>query len=362
MSAANSIVMLLIAGVVTASMRLWWLAVARWRTGQPLLEYEPREEPGWGLIDVLAAALLMILLPSMAVSASRITWARADQHSDVVRPVADLANDANDTNDAGTAGTAVGESPHDPRLILTSSVASLIACLLAIVLIAVRAGARIGDDLGLTFRHARKDLKLGLAAYAMLVPLVYVIQAILVSWVESKHPLTEMFREAPSWKLFVLAGFSAALIAPLSEEFLFRTMLQGWLERLAGGRGSLQEVFLGGQNEPHGHPPTRLLPREAATANVASRGATSVNDPAVGSSTPVASRLWMPIVVSAAIFAAMHASHGPDPIPLFVLALGLGYLYQRTHRLLPCIVLHALLNATTLAALGFAVWSGQWDG
>jgi membrane protease YdiL (CAAX protease family) len=47
----------------------------------------------------------------------------------------------------------------------------------------------------------------------------------------------------------------------------------------------------------------------------------------------------------------MHASHGPDPVPLFVLALGLGYLYQRTHRLLPCVVVHLLLNLCSLGAL-----------
>jgi membrane protease YdiL (CAAX protease family) len=40
----------------------------------------------------------------------------------------------------------------------------------------------------------------------------------------------------------------------------------------------------------------------------------------------------------------------PDPIPLFVLALGLGYLYRQTHRILPCIVVHLLLNACSLTA------------
>ena len=29
-------------------------------------------------------------------------------------------------------------------------------------------------------------------------------------------------------------------------------------------------------------------------------------------------------------------------LTLFVLAFGLGYIYQRTHRILPCIALHAL--------------------
>jgi membrane protease YdiL (CAAX protease family) len=52
----------------------------------------------------------------------------------------------------------------------------------------------------------------------------------------------------------------------------------------------------------------------------------------------------------------MHAAHGPDPIPLFVLALGLGYLYRQTHRILPCIVVHFLLNLLTMAALAMELW------
>jgi membrane protease YdiL (CAAX protease family) len=43
----------------------------------------------------------------------------------------------------------------------------------------------------------------------------------------------------------------------------------------------------------------------------------------------------------------------PDPIPLFFLAIALGTLYQRTHRLVPSIVLHALLNSSSVAAMWF---------
>ena len=51
---------------------------------------------------------------------------------------------------------------------------------------------------------------------------------------------------------------------------------------------------------------------------------------------------------SALIFAVLHLSHGPDWVPLFVLALGLGYVYRQTHRILPCIVVHFLLNACSM--------------
>jgi Type II CAAX prenyl endopeptidase Rce1-like len=69
----------------------------------------------------------------------------------------------------------------------------------------------------------------------------------------------------------------------------------------------------------------------------------------------VAGASFAPIVISAAFFAVMHWSHGPDPAALFVLALGLGYLYQRTHRWMPSVVTHACLNGTTMLLLWYGL-------
>ena len=41
-------------------------------------------------------------------------------------------------------------------------------------------------------------------------------------------------------------------------------------------------------------------------------------------------------------------------MPLFLLSLGLGYIYQRTGRILPCIIVHALVNGSSLAALALS--------
>jgi hypothetical protein len=49
----------------------------------------------------------------------------------------------------------------------------------------------------------------------------------------------------------------------------------------------------------------------------------------------------------------------PDPVPLFFLALALGYLYRQTHRIVPAVVLHAGLNATTLAAAWLTTLAGE---
>jgi membrane protease YdiL (CAAX protease family) len=59
----------------------------------------------------------------------------------------------------------------------------------------------------------------------------------------------------------------------------------------------------------------------------------------------------LPILVSSVMFASAHIGHSTDPFPLFVLALFLGFVYQRTHRIVPCIVAHALFNLISMLAL-----------
>lgn len=53
------------------------------------------------------------------------------------------------------------------------------------------------------------------------------------------------------------------------------------------------------------------------------------------------------IWASSALFAAMHAHVWPSPIPLMVLAMGLGYLYLRTRSLVGPIVVHGMFNAVS---------------
>jgi membrane protease YdiL (CAAX protease family) len=46
-----------------------------------------------------------------------------------------------------------------------------------------------------------------------------------------------------------------------------------------------------------------------------------------------------------------HSGYGPEPIPLFLFAIFLGYVFQRTHCIIPCIVAHALFNLVSMVAL-----------
>ena len=84
----------------------------------------------------------------------------------------------------------------------------------------------------------------------------------------------------------------------------------------------------------------------------------SLQQQPVAKGLPCPRRSSLAILVSALVFALMHRSHGPDPIPLFLLAVALGYVFSRTGRVLPCIVAHALLNATTIATLAISIFYG----
>ena len=60
---------------------------------------------------------------------------------------------------------------------------------------------------------------------------------------------------------------------------------------------------------------------------------------------------WLPILASSLLFGLAHAGYGPEPVPLFLFGILLGYVFQRTNRILPCIVAHGLFNGVTMLTL-----------
>ena len=219
-------------------------------------------------------------------------------------------------------------------------------------------------DLGWDLRCVGRDVRLGCVAFVGLAPPVYALQLLLVTWFKSHHPLVELLQRDPQPKLIAACVVSAAVVAPVAEEYLFRGLLQGWLEGLAVDRGLARDrrpksaISLAADQSAVApacdpvleadvdHPYRYRHPRE-----------TPMEDTASAAEETVPHVPFWPIVVSALIFALLHLSHGPDWIPLFLLALGLGYLYRQTHRLLPCIVVHFLLNACSLAMFLFEIFA-----
>jgi membrane protease YdiL (CAAX protease family) len=141
----------------------------------------------------------------------------------------------------------------------------------------------------------------------------------------SQHPLIELVLAKPEARFLAACGFTAVVVAPLAEEFQFRVLIQGWLQT-AARPGIPSESWLVGLPSPELEP--RLAEQRLAEPP----------------------RHW-PAIATAALFALAHATHGPDPIPLFFFAWGIGWLYRGTSRVLPGIVVHFLLNLWTLFLL-----------
>ncbi|MBI1315183.1 CPBP family intramembrane metalloprotease [bacterium] len=150
-------------------------------------------------------------------------------------------------------------------------------------------------DFGLRIVDWKRDLRHGaLACLASVLPVVLVLLATLsFRHEETEHAMLQLLREdrTPSTMLWIIAA--AVLCAPLMEELIYRVVLQTWL--------------------------AQWLPPRAA------------------------------LILAALAFSAVHRF--PDALPLFPLALILGYLYQQRWSFLAIVVVHSLFNATNLAVL-----------
>ncbi|MBN1395212.1 MAG: CPBP family intramembrane metalloprotease [Pirellulales bacterium] len=203
----------------------------------------------------------------------------------------------------------------------------------------------------------------------------------------TQHAIVQLMSEGNVWVL-LLCGFSAIVVAPLVEEFFFRALLQGWLE-------SLEHRYR------RRMPTLRRLPRAllpiALTSYLFAMMHFRVDGPpddmnftlfmqagGAGASLLIMATIiivfpwrtgataadfgWLPKTLAAdvrlgltafaaiapPIYAMQIGLHhvfpqgvAADPIPLFFLALVLGTIFFRTHRIVPAIVLHASLNATS---------------
>lgn len=153
------------------------------------------------------------------------------------------------------------------------------------------AAATAGVRLGLL----GKGLLAGVVDLAVVLPLclvalkINVILVILLGYRPELHPVLEKIGEQPTAGVAALALLQAGIMAPLAEEFIYRGVLMMSLVRQAGIGGAL--------------------------------------------------------AVSSAVFALAHLPAEPQAVlPLFVLALALGYVAYRTRSLVGPIFGHSLFN------------------
>lgn len=258
---------------------------------------------------------------------------------------------------------------------------------------------RIGQPggLGWNWRRLPAGLWRGLLAYLLLIPLLITVADIVALSLravhaapEPVHPLIKELASHPAplhqWALALLACVSA----PIGEELFFRGILQSYLVALFArlGKGparspvwppldSYSETPADTQSYTQADP--SVNPSDAATtdsdfpvedadstAALAGFSAALPNQPAFppNAASIAAESLdirpvhrWAGILVSAAIFAGVHmmmATGAIDWFPiLFLLGIGLGYLYERTGNLWSDMTLHSTFNTVSVLFITF---------
>nr|WP_271957660.1 CPBP family intramembrane glutamic endopeptidase [Rubripirellula sp.] len=187
----------------------------------------------------------------------------------------------------------------------------------------------------------RSMIVLGLKSAVMILPPVLVVSG-LVSWLVTayEHQVLDVLEQLRSPRVFSVIFVGTAIIVPIAEEILFRGLIQGSLQRLA------DRFVNGAVQSKDGTTEAALSTNELQETHDA--GNQAGNQGAEGELwAPVA---YWPVFAASFVFAVMHVGQGAAPIPLFLLSLGLGYLYRQTGSLIPCIVVHMVLNSTTLLA------------
>ncbi len=317
-----------VAFLLVACVRGWIRLIRRYRLGQPLLEWEPRAIVPWTVWEVVAAIAVFLFAQLLAATAIQYWVGREPEFL-----FAEMTGDQ-----------WVG-------VFLVDSLAKLSAAGLWLLLIR-RAVRATWEDIGIQRGRILEDFWLGGAVFVILGPPVYALQALLAYWMPYEHPLIEMLQARWDPLFLLVSGLAALIVAPVVEEFFFRTLLQGWFERLHT-RGL---SFLSASPPPAfqvGDPPSADLPEPAEPAESA---AEPVDQEGPASASEAAAKGTWPILVTALLFALMHFPHGiPALVTLTIYAVGIGYVYRQTHRLVPCIVAHLALNAVSLLALALAI-------
>jgi membrane protease YdiL (CAAX protease family) len=216
-------------------------------------------------------------------------------------------------------------------------------------------------QLGLTRRQLGRNLLVGLVGALVLVPTVsgvhYLVTALYRSWVAApteEHPLAQVAQLGLSPIEWVLLVGSAVVAAPVVEELVFRGLLQPWFaKRREGGAAAMALALL-----------TALAMRLGEIKAALPRGPWAVTGecmPALfvlalvpvfllvrwRSRTPVGPAIFG----TAVLFAAFHSGVWPSPVPLLLLALGLGYLAYRAQSLAAPMLIHALFNGVSCVLL-----------
>ena len=334
------VVMVLLTGVVAA----WLTVLLRFAMGYPLVPLAARRIVPWGAGSVL---LTIVAWMGMQVAAG-VTYR-------TLAPAPPPAPEVAGAKDAPAKPPA--RPALQPAEIMGLTAASNVLAVLAIlILLRGTSGARL-RDLGVEAAGAGSRFRQGVVAYFLLAPCVFALMLIAVwIWGKTNHPLQDAFTSHPSPATVAVLVFAAVIMAPLSEELVFRGVLLGWLTKVAlGGGDRSKPAAPAGWDEVDARfaplaeslaPPIVVDEVDAESAELLP--IVDLPPAAIEPPTPLqASRMILANLAVSIIFAMLHGAQWPAPVPLLVLSMGMGYLYQRTGSILGPLALHMTFNGVS---------------
>lgn len=423
---------------IAGSLFAWSATLIGWGTGKlKLPPPEKRKMAPWGLVDIIVTVFLMIFMqflflgiaigvgaesleklkkPSMPpeVHAS-LAGSQQEGNSNASSGEQESSSEPSESKDGGTeadGSTKPVEATRDIRSAAWLHSSGLAVMLLVTLWISLR--CQVGwDRIGWSIQRLGRDFLLSTGSILLFVPIVYIVMAIVSQQFESKydHPLFQMVGQNP-W-LLGFAVWMAVVVAPFTEEFFFRVLLQGYLESMACGPISLRAILFGRVSEPAlvagsgigqwnegwvsssqgSFSSSRLSPSDVVVADVVvadlvhadpmvmdpasnvNKSLASANNPyqapafapTIHDGTTMESSetqatipvklAWWPILVTALLFGLAHFEYGMSWLPLTLLGVVLGWLYRTTHRIWPSLLVHMFVNSVAMLALAAKILS-----
>ena len=263
----------------------WWFVVSRaLRRHTPVFPHTAKWESQFDLLDVIIIIFASVLLPSFFLLPKLILVSGSNPDLQI------------------TSGSMLLVSA-------TSSVGVLIGTILAACSMLLRHGSL--SSVRLTPMPLMNLIGISLVAIILFIPLTYIANGIVSLLVPYSHPLLESLSTQRSTFSLWLAVFSAVIVAPISEEFMFRGVLFGFFQRI-------ERYF------------TTRIGTPLVSNGIFSRSTRNLP--------------YFAILASGLIFGLLHWGHGAAWIPLSLLGMALAYLTHRTGNLLPAIAVHMSLN------------------
>ena len=334
------IVVFLMLSLLASVVGSWIWVILRVAFQAPILpRFEPRVVP-WGGKSVLA--VLLVWLAVQVVGQIAFTMATH-----------------------GVTGRVKGEPPVlSPSEMMVASAIQNTAVLVVIPLLLAAISQARARDFGLTgsTRKTLGQVAQGVVAWPLAAPLVYGMMLMAVAiWGKQNHPLESAIKNEGLGRMSAVFLLAGAILAPAAEELIFRGVLLGWLTRLALRRDSTRSFVLENPGETgelsmldsqlEARPEPGLEFNDELRIDPGQRVADDpefanlpVKDLATMPESGTTVRLILANLVVSVLFAGLHYSVWPTPVPIFFLSLVLGLLYQRTGSLVGPIALHMTFN------------------